>query len=99
MPKVSLEDFTKAWEQEIARIDKKAMDDKAVNSMRLHYELNQMQFKVLAAEEPDKKDIYLKLELLQSKLEAALRQANSRFKLQNHGRRANAFSRLFHKPK
>ena len=98
MTKVSLDAFKREWEEQIAKIENRELDDDAVRMIRLNFDLNKIQFKMfLKEEEIEDDDAYLKLDLLESKLEVALETANCRFKLQNRGVWARAVNGFFEK--
>lgn len=98
MTKVSLDDFKREWEEQIAKIENRELDDDAVRMIRLNFDLNKIKFQMFLKEEEIEDDgAYLKLDMLESKLEVALETANCRFKLQNRGVWARAFNGFFEK--
>jgi hypothetical protein len=98
MSKVTLEDFIKNWESQIAKIEKQSLDGDAVRSIRLKFEIDTLHYKMWISEkEEEENDVYMKLQLLESKLIIALETAHSRFRLENRGVLAKAFSGILDK--
>lgn len=91
MAKVTLEDFKKNWEEQIAKIEKQALDNEAVYNINLHFDKDKLMFKTFLHEEEFTHDMLLELDMLEYKLVVALETANSRFKLENRGILARAF--------
>lgn len=98
MTQLSLEDFTREWQGQITKIENTLLDDHAVTLIRLNFDMNRLKFKMFLTEERlENDDVYLKLDLLESKLEIALQSANCRFKIENRGVWAKAFHGFFDK--
>lgn len=97
MAKVALEDFKKNWEEQIAKIEKQALDNEAVYNINLHFDKDKLRFKTFLHEEEFTHDMLLELDMLESKLVVALETANSRFKLENRGILARAFDGILRK--
>jgi hypothetical protein len=97
MVKVTLEDFKKNWEEQIAKVEKQALDNEAVNMIRLYFDENELMFEMGLSEQEFTHDIMLEIDMLESKLAVALETANSRFKLENRGIIARAFNGLLEK--
>lgn len=100
MSRVTLEDFIRAWQDKISKIEKMAFDDYSVRRVRADFEINRLEIKMSLREEDIESGGILKLDTLKSELEAALETANSRFKTENLGvvtRPNNAFNGMFEK--
>jgi uncharacterized protein (TIGR02391 family) len=86
MAKVTLEDFKKNWEEQIAKIEKQALDNENVSMINLHFSKDKLKFKSGLSRKEFTRDKMLELDMLESKLTVALETANSRFKLENKGK-------------
>lgn len=95
---VTLEEFAKIWESQIEKIEKQALDGDAVSLIRLHFDRDKLKFQMFVDKNyAEENDVYLRLDLLESKLNFALEAAHSRFRLENRGILAKAFSGVLDK--
>jgi len=88
---VTLEDFKRNWEMLIAKIEKEAIDGEGVNLIRLCFDRDRNLFEMGVGEDEFTHEMYVELNMLESKLEAALQFAHSRFRLKNRGVLARIF--------
>lgn len=86
MAKVTLENFKKNWKEQIAKVEKQALDNENVSTIRLHFSKDKLKFKSGLSGKEFTRDVMLELDMLESKLTVALETANSRFKLENKGK-------------
>jgi cyclopropane fatty-acyl-phospholipid synthase-like methyltransferase len=84
-------------EEQIAKIEARALDNEAVSRISLHFDSEKDNFEMPLDEEVKYTDVLFELEMLESKLQIALETANSRFKLENRGIWAKAFNGFFDK--
>jgi hypothetical protein len=98
LSKVTFSDFKKSWEEQITKIETRALDNDAVSRISLHFDLDKLHFQMsLDEEEKEETDVLIGLNMLESKLQIALETANSRFRLENRGIWAKAFNGIFDK--
>ena len=88
--------FKKTWEEIITKIENEAIDGEGINFIRLRFELDKSHF-MLDLNESEVDDVYMDMELLESKLETALQLAHSRFRLRNRGILARIFGGMIEK--
>lgn len=80
---MEVEDFKKTWLEEIAKIEKRAIDSRGVYLVSLQFDRDKILFEMGLTEEEFTHDLWLELEMLESKLSIALETARSRYELQN----------------
>lgn len=85
MSKVTLENFKKFWEEEIAKIEKETIDSDGVHAIYLRFDLAKHLFIMGLDEDEFTHDVHLELELLEAKIARALETALSKYKLKNRG--------------
>jgi len=85
MSKDRIENFKKSWLEEIAKIEKRAIDSHGVYLLYLEFDRDKHLLVLGLDEEEFTHDVLLELDMLESKLAIALETARSRYRLQNRG--------------
>ncbi|MCW4001495.1 MAG: toll/interleukin-1 receptor domain-containing protein [Candidatus Bathyarchaeota archaeon] len=77
---MSLEDFKKGWENQIAKIESEAtgLDERAVQSIKLQFDIDRSYFEMVADRTTETSDVYMELTMLDARLNTALEAARSR---------------------
>jgi len=83
MSKDKIESFKKSWLEEIAKIEKQAIDSRGVYLIYLSFDRDKHVFKMGLTEEEFSHDVLQELDMVESKLSIALETARSRYELQN----------------
>ena len=91
MSENSLGNFKKNWEPQIAKIEKEAIDSDGVNLIRLQFDRDKHLFEMGLNQSEFTHEVYLELDMLESRLTVALEIARSRFKLEHRGILARIF--------
>jgi len=97
LSKDAFEIFKDTWEEQIAKIEKEALDSDAVYSIRLDFHKGKIFLEATMMENKFTREVIVELNSLESKLNVALETARSRFKLRHRGILARIFGGIFDK--
>jgi len=98
MDKVALADFIARWQEKTSKIQQSSLDTDAVRGIKADFDINELEMKMVLTTEEIESGAMQKLQLLRSKLHAALESASSRFQSENltvFNRTENAFNGMF----